>query len=319
MAQTGAEKLIELAAAQITPTTEFVLSPVPKDAIVVLLDGMHQPILWKMLEKQKHEGGEFVTYFAAKLTTRKTRAINWRTATAMPEFAWDSGERVDQPLGVYAIKVPTPRALEFFGQNIGSEHQRRVVGALQDMYITFEYDLLFGRYDPAADSYAMDGLQALIPNENVVAAGATIDKADVDEAARIVATNGGTPRFLIGSPYDISAALQAYGVVQPTPFLTPEDWKRWHQLQIGIPTPYGVVTPLPHPLMPSAGTRSMFLIDPDTPTPEGPSLHIRYLIEEDPTKVEIPQGELAIVTGFMWIGALIAPGRYWQARIEIRP
>ncbi|MEM2079366.1 MAG: hypothetical protein QW104_01605, partial [Nitrososphaerota archaeon] len=98
---------------------------------------------------------------------------------------------------------------------------------------------------------------------------------------------------------------------------SPEDWQKWWQMKVSIPTPYGVLQAIPHPLLPSTGTRSIYVLDPDTPTPEGPSLHIRYAIDEDPSKVEVPQGDLAIAVGFLWIGALVAPGRYWQARIVV--
>lgn len=310
-------KLAELAAAQITQTTEFIYSPVPKDAVVVLLDGMHEPIMWKMLAKEKHEGGEMVVYFAAKQRIGRAQAINWRNATTMPEFSWDSGEEVKQPLGVYAVKVQTSRILEAFGQNVGSEHQRRITAALRDMYLTIEKDIFLGSHNPANNSYSFDGLNALIPSDNVISAGQALDRSDVIAAARAVASHGGQPRYIVGSPSDLDAVLQAFGVVQPTPFLSPEDWQKWWQMKVSIPTPYGVLQAIPHPLLPSTGTRSIYVLDPDTPTPEGPSLHIRYAIDEDPSKVEVPQGDLAIAVGFLWIGALVAPGRYWQARIVV--
>jgi hypothetical protein len=52
-------------------------------------------------------------------------------------------------------------------------------------------------------------------------------------------------------------------------------------------------------------------------TDEGPALHLRYLGDELPMRLDIPQGELSLVQGFMWVVALVTPGRYWQARIAI--
>jgi hypothetical protein len=303
-------------AAGITPTSEFVWQPVTS-VVQVLLDGMPEPILLKRLDRIAGDGGEFVTFFAAKARYGRAQAINWRTATGLPVFQWEEGERVDIPFGVYVLKAETPRVLELFGKNLGSEHERRVNAALRDILITVEYDAYFGRHDPDDGRFGIDGLVTLIPSENVVTqpAGQTVLKYDyVVEAARVVRQHGGIPRELHASTIDIESVVrelaQVYGI-------GPEGQAKWLSGELPIPTPYGYLKPVAHPLFPATGARSAFVLDPDTMTDEGPALHLRYLGDELPMRLDIPHGELSLVQGFMWVVALVTPGRYWQARIAI--
>ncbi|MDW8030131.1 MAG: hypothetical protein RMK94_17270, partial [Armatimonadota bacterium] len=182
-------------AAGITTTTEFVWTPITS-VVQVILDGMTEPILLKRLEREPGDGGEFVSFYAAKARFGRTRAINWRVQNSMPEFEWTSGERVDVPYGVYVIKAVTNRVLELFGKNLGSEHERRINAALRDLLTTVEYDAYFGVHDPNNNDYGMDGLISLIPQSNVVSASGPLTYDHVVEAARVVRMNGGIPREL---------------------------------------------------------------------------------------------------------------------------
>lgn len=300
-------------AAGITPTTEFVWTPITS-VVQVILDGMTEPILLKRLDREPGDSGEFVSFYAAKTRYGRTQAINWRTQNTMPEFEWTAGERVDVPYGVYVIKAVTNRVLEFFGKNLGSEHERRVNAALRDLLTTVEFDAYFGRHNPNNNSYGIDGLETLIPSSNVVVAENVLTYEKVVEAARIVRMNGGIPRELHASSIDIENVVRdlakTYGV-------GPEGQARWLTGELPIPTPYGNIKPVVHPLFPATGNRSAFVLDPDTPTDEGPSLHIRYLGDEMPMRLDLIAGDMSIAQGFMWIVALAAPGRYWQARIAI--
>ena len=305
-----------LQAAGITSTTEFIWTPVTS-VVLVLLDGMTEPLLLKRLERVKGDGGEFVSFFAAKTRFGRTRALNWRSESTFPSFQWESGERVDIPFGVYAIKAETNRALELFGKNLGSEHERRVNAALRDMLITVEYDAFFGRHDPAASRFEMDGLQTLIPSSNVVTLNESLLTYDaVVEAARIVRSAGGIPRELYASTVDIAnlsrELARNFGI-------GPEGQAKWLTGELPIPTPFGNIKPIAHPLFPSTGNRYAFVIDPDTPTDDGPSIHLRYLGDEMPLRIDLPGADLTIAQGFLWIVALAVPGRYWQAAISIVP
>lgn len=304
-----------LAAAGITPTTEFIWNPITS-VVQVILDGMSEPLLLKRLERIKGDGGEFVSFYAAKTRYGRTQALNWRTETTMPEFQWQEGERVDVPFGVYAIKAVTNRALELFGKNLGSEHERRLNAALRDMLITVEHDCYFGQHDPDSGSYSLDGLQTLIPSSNVVAVSGVLTYDAVVEAARTVRVNGGIPRELHASSIDIENVVKelarTYGISQ-------EGQAKWLTGELPIPTPYGNIKPVVHPLFPATGARSAFVLDPDTMTDEGPSIHLRYLGDEMPMRVDLVGSDMSIAQGFLWIVALAVPGRYWQARISITP
>jgi hypothetical protein len=89
--------------------------------------------------------------------------------------------------------------------------------------------------------------------------------------------------------------------------------------ELPIPTPYGNIKPIVHPLFPATGSRKAFVLDPDTPTDDGPSVHLRYLGDEMPIRIDLPGADLTIAQGFLWIVALAVPGRYWQAAISITP
>lgn len=301
-------------AAGFTPTTEFIWQPITS-VVQVILDGMPDPILLKRIDRIAGDGGEFVSFYAAKTRYGRTTAINWRTTSEMPTFQWTAGERVDIPYGVYVVKAVTNRVLELFGKNLGSEHERRLNAALRDMLITVEYDAYFGVHNPNNNSFGIDGLVTLIPSDNVITANSTVlSYEDVVRAARIVRMSGGVPRELHASSIDIenvvSELARVYGV-------GPEGQARWLTGELPIPTPYGNIKPVVHPLFPATGARSAFVLDPDTMTDEGPSLHLRYLGDELPMRLDIPAGDIAIANGFLWIVALAAPGRYWQARISI--
>jgi hypothetical protein len=71
-----------LQAAGITSTTEFLFTPVTS-VVLVLLDGMTEPLLLKRVERVKGDGGEFVSFYAAKTRYGRTRALNWRTETTL--------------------------------------------------------------------------------------------------------------------------------------------------------------------------------------------------------------------------------------------
>jgi hypothetical protein len=305
-----------LQAAGITPTTEFLWTPVTS-VVMVLLDGMTEPLLLKRIDRIKGDGGEFVSFYAAKTRFGRTKALNWRSETSFPTFQWESGERVDVPYGVYAIKAETNRALELFGKNLGSEHERRVNAALRDMLITVEYDAFFGAHDPDNHNYSMDGLKTLIPSSNVLALQAEALTYDaVVEAARIVRSAGGIPRELYASSIDIENVVRE---LAKTYGIGPEGQARWLTGELPIPTPYGNIKPIVHPLFPSTNQRFAFLLDPDTPTDDGPSIHLRYLGDEMPLRIDIPGAELTIAQGFLWVVALTVPGRYWQSMISIIP
>jgi hypothetical protein len=302
-----------LAAADITSTTEFLWTPITS-VVQVILDGMSEPIALKRFDRIKGDGGEYVAFYAAKTRYGRARAINWRTATEFPQFSWESGERVQVPYGVYAIKAVTNRALELFGKNLGSEHERRVNAALRDLLITVEYDCFFGVHDPDNNQFGLDGLTRLIPSENVASASGVLTYDDVVEAARIVRSRGGIPRELYASTADIENVVKE---LSRTYGIGPEGQAKWLTGELPIPTPYGNIKPIVHPLFPSTGNRSAFLLDPDTMTDEGPALHLRYLGDEMPLRIDLPGSDMSIAQGFLWIVALAAPGRYWQARIAI--
>ena len=304
-----------LAAAGITPTTEFLWTPITS-VVQVILDGMPEPIFLKRLDRSKGDGGEYVTYFAAKSRFGRAQALNWRTATSMPEFQWESGEQVSVPYGVYAIKATTSRVLELLGRNLGSEHERRVNAALRDILITVEHDCFFGKHDPDTGSYSLDGLTELIPSENVVNVSDVLTYDALVEAARIVRSRGGIPRELYASTVDIENVVKE---LSRTYGIGPEGQAKWLTGELPIPTPYGNIKPIIHPLFPATGARSAFVLDPDTATEDGPALHLRYLGDEMPMRIDLPGGDLSIAQGFLWIVALAAPGRYWQARISITP
>lgn len=303
-----------LVAAGFTPTTEFIWEPITS-IVRVILDGMPDPILLKRVDYIAGDGGEFYSFFAAKERYGRTQAINWRTQSEMPLFQWNSGERVSVPYGVYAIKAVTSRVLELFGKNLGSEHERRLNAALRDMLITVEYDCYFGENDPNNNQFGLDGLVTLIPSENVVSAGGpALTYDDIVAAARIVRSRGGIPRELHASSLDIENVVKelarTYGV-------GPEGQAKWLTGELPIPTPYGNIKPIVHPLFPATGARSAFVLDPDTATDDGPAIHIRYLGDEMPMRLDLISGDVAIAHGFLWIVALAVPGRYFQARIAI--
>jgi hypothetical protein len=317
MAENIEQKVVEsLQAAGITPTTEFLFTPVTS-VVLVLLDGMTEPLLLKRLDRVKGDGGEFVSFYAAKTRFGRTRALNWRTETTFPTFQWQSGERVDVPYGVYAIKAETNRALELFGKNLGSEHERRVNAALRDMLITVEHDAFFGAHDPDGGRFEMDGLDTLIPSSNVVTLDAPALTYDaVVEAARVVRNAGGIPRELYASSIDIENVVRE---LSRTYGIGPEGQAKWLTGELPIPTPYGNIKPIVHPLFPATGNRKAFVLDPDTPTDDGPSVHLRYLGDEMPIRIDLPGADLTVAQGFLWIVALAVPGRYWQAAISITP
>jgi len=302
-----------LAAVGITSTTEFLWTPITS-VVQVILDGMSEPILLKRLERIKGDGGEFFSFYAAKARYGRAKALNWRTEIQMPEFQWQSGERVDVPYGVYAVKAVTNRALELFGKNLGSEHERKLNASLRDVLVTVEYDCYFGKHDSQNDNYSLDGLAELIPSSNVITVSDNLTYDAVVEAARTVRMNGGIPRELHASSIDIESVIKElariYGV-------GPEGQARWLTGELPIPTPYGNIKPIAHPLFPATGARSSFVLDPDTMTDEGPALHLRYLGDEMPMRIDLPGTDMAIAQGFLWIVALAAPGRYWQSRISI--
>lgn len=318
MSANGLEQKVAnaLEAASITPTNEFIFTPITS-VVQVLVDGMSEPILLKRLERNEGEGGEFVSFYAAKARFGKARAINWRTVTTMPQFQWEAGERVDVPYGVYVVKAVTSIVLDILGRNLGSEHERRVNAALRDLLITVENDCYFGVHNPNNNSYSIDGLVTLIPAANNVTVNESALTYDaVVEAARIVRQNGGIPRELHASTIDIENVVKELARVYG---IGPEGQARWLSGELPIPTPYGNIKPVVHPLFPATGTRHAFLLDPDTPTDEGPSLHLRYLGDEWPMRLDLKNEEIALAQGFLWIVALAAPGRYWQAKLTIAP
>ena len=305
-----------LQAAGITQTTEFLWTPVTS-VVLVLLDGMTEPLLLKRVERIKGDGGEFVSFYAAKTRFGKTQALNWRTQSTFPTFQWEAGERVDIPYGVYAIKAETNRVLELFGKNLGSEHERRVNAALRDLLLTVEYDAFFGQHNPQQNRFNMDGLQTLIPSSNIVTLNDdALTYEAVVEAARKVRTAGGIPRELYVSTIDLENVVRELARVYG---IGPDGQARWLTGELPIPTPYGNIKPVVHPLFPATGQRYAFVLDPDTPTDDGPSVHLRYLGDEMPIRIDLPGGDMTIAQGFLWLVALAVPGRYWQAAISINP
>jgi hypothetical protein len=185
------------------------------------------------------------------------------------------------------------------------------------MLITVEYDAFFGAHDPDNHNYSMDGLKTLIPSSNVLALQAEALTYDaVVEAARIVRSAGGIPRELYASSIDIENVVRE---LAKTYGIGPEGQAKWLTGELPIPTPYGNIKPIVHPLFPSTNQRFAFLLDPDTPTDDGPSIHLRYLGDEMPLRIDIPGAELTIAQGFLWVVALTVPGRYWQSMISIIP